>query len=61
MLGAYGANVEHLAVMIFEAPSYEVFQKCSMEPEVLAMNAYSSNEVIIAETLEEQMKLLKGK
>ena len=61
MLGAYVANTEHLGIFILEAPSYEVFQKCSMEPEVIALNAYMSNELIIASTMEDAMKMLKAK
>ena len=59
MLGAYVANVEHLLIFVFEAPSYEVFQKCSIEPEIVALNAYSSNELIIASTMEDAMKMFK--
>jgi hypothetical protein len=60
-LGAYAANIEHLAIMIFEAPSLEVFQKASMEPEVMALSAYASNEIIIGQRMEDAMKMVKGK
>jgi hypothetical protein len=59
ILGAYVANTEHLGIFIFEAPSYETFQKCSMEPEIVALNAYSSNELIVASTMEDAMKMFK--
>ena len=44
-LGAGTVAGEHLSVAIFEAPSLEVFQKCFMEPEVLAVNAYETYEI----------------
>jgi len=48
---------EHLSFMVFEAPSLEAFQKFSMEPEIKALNAYSTNETKLVMTIEEAMKL----
>jgi uncharacterized protein with GYD domain len=61
MLGGYSVHAEHLAIMIFEVPSLEAFQKSSMEPEVMALSRYSTYEVKLAETMEEAMKMIKGK
>jgi uncharacterized protein with GYD domain len=50
---------EHLHVMICEAPNLEAIQKVSMEPEAMAMGAYSTTEVKLALNMEETMKLLQ--
>jgi hypothetical protein len=59
MLGACTVYTEHLTVNIFEAPSLEAFQKCGMEPEVLAISAYETYEVKSALGMEEATKMLR--
>ena len=52
---------EHLTVAICEAPSLEAFNKLCMEPEILAISAYETCEVKLAMSMEEALKMLKGK
>jgi hypothetical protein len=61
MLGGYSVHAEHLGIMIFETPSLEAFQKSLMEPDVVALSQYSTYEVKLAESMEEAMKMIKGK
>jgi hypothetical protein len=49
---------EHLAVMVFEA-SFDAVQKLSMEPEAMAMGAYTTTEVKAALNREESLKLMR--
>jgi hypothetical protein len=50
---------EHLHVMIIEAPNLEAIQKVSMEPEAMAMAAYSTAEIKLALNAEETMKMMQ--
>jgi uncharacterized protein with GYD domain len=59
MVAACGVPNEHLNVVIIEAPNLEVLQKASMEPEVMAMNAYNTIEVKQGLNREESEKMLK--
>lgn len=59
MLGNWTVPTEHLSVLVFEAPSSEAFEKCGMEPEVLALSAYETYEVKSALGMEEAMKMLR--
>lgn len=62
MLWGGSVETEHLSVFIMEAPNLEAFQKASMEPEVMALMATETTEVkLVFPTMEEGMKILKGK
>jgi hypothetical protein len=60
-LWAGGVMSEHLSIFIFEAPSLEVFEKASMEPESLAMMATETTEVKLAMSMDspEAIKMMK--
>jgi uncharacterized protein with GYD domain len=60
-LGSWTAMGEHLAVMVFEAPSLDAFEKFSMEPEFLAVHAFETVEVKLAVSNEEIAKMLQAK
>jgi len=51
---------EHLSVMICEG-SFEDMMKVSMEPEMLALNQFSTTEVKQALNMKESMKMVRGK
>jgi hypothetical protein len=59
MLGNWNVPTEHLSVIVFEAPSIEDFNKCGMEPAVLALSAYETYEVKLAIGMEEAMKMMR--
>jgi hypothetical protein len=59
VIGAWNVPSEHLVIAVYEAPTFEAFQKLSMEPEILAWNAYNTTEIKAAITSEEVMKMLK--
>lgn len=50
---------EHLTVMIMEAPSFDAFQKATMEPEYFALNKVGMWEFKPALSTEETMKLFQ--
>jgi hypothetical protein len=50
---------EHLTFQVYEAPSFEAFQKFAMEPEIMKWTAINTSDIKLAMTLEESMKLLK--
>lgn len=56
--GAATVHSEHLNIMIFEAPNLEAVQKIAMEPEAMAMSAFTTTEVKMALNMEETMKML---
>lgn len=58
-LGSWNVLTEHLAVIVGEAPSLDAFQKLGMEPEVMALNAYSTYEVKVASSMEDAAKMLR--
>ena len=58
-VGVWAVPNEHLTVMAIEAPSLEVWQKMSMEPELLAVTSTETYEVKLAQNLEEINKMLK--
>jgi len=59
VVGMWNVASEHLSVRVFEAPSLEAFLKFRMEPELRKFNAHSTNEVKVAMSLKESMKMLK--
>lgn len=59
IIGGWSVPTEHLSVAVFEAPSFEAFQKCGMEPEVMALSAIETYEVKPALNMEEMGKMLK--
>jgi hypothetical protein len=59
VLGCWNVSTEHLTFAVFEAPSFEAFQKLGMEPAVLALSAYETYEVKSALGMEEIAKMLR--
>ena len=58
-IGVWTVIPEHLTVWVYEAPSSENLQKFSMEPEMIKWMAWNTNEIKLAMSLEESIKLLK--
>jgi hypothetical protein len=58
-IGSWTVGNEHLTVMVMDAPSLEVFERCMMEPEVIAFGASETTELKRAWNAEEVMKFLK--
>jgi hypothetical protein len=58
-VGVWTVIPEHLLVWVYEAPSSELLQKFSMEPEIAKWMAWNTSEIKLAMSLEESMKLLK--
>lgn len=59
MVGSWVVPSEHLNFMVFEAPNLDAFQKLSMEPEILAMTAYTTAEIKLAFSTEESIQMLQ--
>jgi hypothetical protein len=58
-IGVWTVIPEHLTVWVYEAPSSESLQKFSMEPDMVKWMAWNTNEIKLAMSLEESIKLLK--
>jgi hypothetical protein len=58
-LGGWNIHTEHLTIGVFEAPSFDAFEKLGMEPEVLALSEFETYEVKAAVSMEEVPKMLK--
>jgi len=62
MVGLWQVPTEHLIFEVYEAPSYEAFQKLGREPELLAWSAYNTMEMKSAISIEEAtQRLLQAK
>ena len=59
MVGCWHVLPEHLMFEVYDAPSYEAFQKLGREPEIRAWSAYNTFEVKSAISTEEATKMLK--
>ena len=59
MVGCWNSMSEHLVVVVYDAPSFEVLLKFSMEPEAMVWSSYQMTETMPVVTLEEAMKMLK--
>lgn len=59
MIGCWIVPTEHLIVEVYEAPSFEAFQKLGMEPEIMAWYGFNTTEIKPAINFEEAMKMLK--
>jgi hypothetical protein len=60
IVGSWNVMPEHLLVTVYDAPSFEAFQKFGMEPDIVKwIAAQDTTEFKIAMTTEESMKLLK--
>ena len=57
-IGVWTVIPEHLTVWVYEAPSSESLQEFSMEPEMVKWMAWNTNEIKLAMSLEENVKLL---
>jgi hypothetical protein len=57
-----GIPSEHLSIFIMEAPSLELFEKASMDPENIAMMATETMEIksVMSMTVEETIKMFKS-
>jgi hypothetical protein len=58
-IGGWFVPMEHLLLVIDEAPSLDAFQKFLMEPEWMALLAYGTVETKIALSAEEATKMLR--
>jgi hypothetical protein len=58
-IGVWTVIPEHLTVWVYEAPSSESLQKFSMEPDMIKWMAWNTNEIKLAMSLEESIKLLR--
>jgi hypothetical protein len=58
-IGVWTVIPEHLTVWVYEAQSSENLQKFSMEPDMIKWMAWNTNEIKLAMSLEESIKLLK--
>jgi hypothetical protein len=59
VIGGWNVHPEHLTIMVYEAPSFEAFQKFRMEPEIDRLSYYQTSEYKIAMSAEEVLKFLK--
>lgn len=57
-VGVWTVIPEHLTIWVYEAPSSEILQKFSMEPEMEKWMAWNTNEIKLAMSLEESIHLL---
>jgi hypothetical protein len=58
-IGWWNVHLEHLIVSVWDIPSLEAFQKFTMEPEFLALTAFSTYEMKMANTLAEVKEILQ--
>jgi hypothetical protein len=58
-LGGWNVYTEHLAFGVFEAPSFDAFEKFGMEPAVLALSEFETYEVKAATSMEDVPQMLK--
>jgi hypothetical protein len=58
-LGMWVVPIEHLIIIVDEAPSLDAFQKLLMEREFMACFAYMTVETKVALSAEEAMKMLR--
>jgi len=59
MVGNWSVPQEHLSIIVYEAPTLDVFLKFQMEPAVMKWVAQHTTEIKVAMTTEEAMKLLR--
>jgi L-rhamnose mutarotase len=59
LLGAWFVLPEHTLYEVFDAPSLDVFQKMSMEPEIVQWSAFNTMEIKMVATVNDVMGLLK--
>jgi hypothetical protein len=57
-IGVWTVLSEHLTVWVYEAPSSENLQEFSMEPDMVKWMAWNTNEIKLAMSLDENMRLL---
>jgi hypothetical protein len=57
-VGVWTVIPEHLTIWVYEAPSSESLQKFSMEPDMIKWMAWNTNEIKLAMSLEEHIRLL---
>ena len=58
MVAGCTVNSEHLAVSIFEAPSFEAMMAWAMEPENANMSSWQTVETKVATTFEETAQMM---
>ena len=59
VIGGWNVHPEHLIVMVYEAPSFEAFQKFRMEPEMDKLAYLQTSEIKVAASMEDVLKFLK--
>jgi hypothetical protein len=57
-IGVWTVIPEHLTVWVYEATNPESLQKFSMEPDIIKWMAWNTNEIKLAVSLEESIRLL---
>jgi hypothetical protein len=57
--GSWNVHTEHATFGVFEAPSFEAFEKFGMEPEILALSEFETYEVKAAMSMEEVTQMVK--
>ena len=57
-LGGWNVHIEHVTIGVFEAPSFEAFEKFGMEPEIMALSEFETYEIKVATKLEEVAQML---
>jgi len=58
-LGIWTVPSEHLAFDLYEAPSFDAFEKLGMEPEIVALSEFETYEVKQVYGMEESMRMLQ--
>ncbi len=59
LVGGWASVLDHFYIAVYDAPTMEDFMAFSMEPEIMSLNQYNSNEIQPVMTLADAMKLLK--
>jgi hypothetical protein len=58
-VGHWTVRFEHLAIRVYEAPSFEAFHEFTMEPEIMKWMKYTTTEVKMTLNFKEAMQLIK--
>ena len=59
VIGGWNSMLDHLSVLVFDAPNMEALVKMSMEPEMMAWIGYNTSKLMPVISLEETMKMMK--
>ena len=59
LLGCWFDLPGHTLYEVYDAPSLDVFQKMSMEPEIVQWSSFNTMEIKLVSTLDDVMRVLK--